>query len=147
MGNTAIFFESLEGRTLLSMSPAHIAGATNAFSPASVTDGLILGVKSTLYQGTATNQSGKTSAVSLVLTNMRGVRTGVMYASNRAGRNQAIAFTFNSDLSFTLKFRFHGEQGTLQGQLSADGATVTATWTSLSSGGAAGYGSVVARRV
>jgi hypothetical protein len=147
MGNTTCFFETLEGRALLSVSPSHVAvGAAASPSPA-VTDGLTVGAKSTIYRGAATNQSGKTSTIDIVLTDMKGVRTGVFYVHNEADKLIPIAFTVKSNLTFSFKFNLPGETNTVEGKLSANGAKITAEWTSVSSTGVKGHGSVVARKV
>ena len=146
MRNTTCNFESLEGRTRLSASPTHVAVGAAASFKSVVTDRLTVGAKSTVYQGTATNQSGKKSEISVVLTDMKGVLTGLFYVHNQNDALVPIAFTVKSNLTFTFKFHLPGEINTVEGKLSANGTTVTATWTSLRSSGTKGHGSVVAAR-
>jgi len=132
---------------MLSASPAPVAFADAAPAKPVVTAALTVGAKSTVYRGTATNQDGHTSTISVVLTDMKGVRTGLFYIHNQDDVLVPIAFAVKSNLTFTFKFKLPGEVNTVEGKLSANGAKITAAWTSVSSTGVKGHGTVVATRI
>ncbi len=138
---------SLEGRALLSAAPSHFTAAAKLPDHAVLTAGLTVGAESTVYQGTATDQSGKTSAIEIVLTDIRGGRAGILYVNNNDGSKVPVAFTIKSNLTFSFKFRLSGDENAVAGKLSANGHTITATWTSLSAAGVKGHGSAVATRL
>jgi hypothetical protein len=127
--------ESLEGRQLLSAAPA---ASHTIFSA---------GATSTTYVGTSTNQNHKTSAINLVLTDMRGVRTGVLYVNNSSGGKTPVNFTINSKLTFSFKFHLPGEENTVTGKLAADGEMISGKWISVSATGAKGGGTFSATEV
>jgi hypothetical protein len=160
--NPSIFFETLEDRQLLSASmgretmcpDASFANAAEITSAAAPTDTsathavatttgstkssaampYATGATAMTYLGTSVSRSLRTTSLKIVLTQMRGVHEGAMYLSSGAGTPTPVTFSIGSNLAFSFKYKLNGVSGTVQGKLSANGATLAGTWTSLSEG-------------
>jgi hypothetical protein len=152
MNSRQCIIESLEAREFFCTSPLSAAGVSSAHvtpavvhkvgasSPASA-------AKVVDFLGTATNQSGQTSKIKITLTTLKGVHEGVIYVHNNTGGTTPISFTVASNLTFSFSFQVGDQSAHAVGNLSPSGTKITAAWTSVSSTGQKGYGSVVAKRV
>jgi hypothetical protein len=138
-----LIVEQLEARQFLSLTPVatgHVPAAASMVQKYELVSGSTL--ESIMrYAGTATNQSGKTSKIALVLTDIKGMREGVIYVNNSRGGTTPISFTMTSKLTFSFDFTMSGERNKAVGKLSADGKTISGTWISTNSTGIVGGGS------
>jgi len=135
MNTNHAMIESLEGRQLLSAAPAVESAIFRS------------GATSTSYVGTSTNQKHKTSAISLVLIDVRGVRTGVLYVNNSSGGKTPVNFTIKGNLTFSFKFHLPGEENVVSGKLGVNGETISGKWVSVSAAGVKGDGTFYASEV
>jgi hypothetical protein len=133
MKSFSAIIERLESRQFLSVTP--VIALPAAATPTAGT--YATGAKSITYLGEAISQDGKKSRVTLVITDMKGVREGVFYVHNSAGTATPFSFSIRGTLKFSFSFSMGNDTTAVHGKLSATGETISGIWTATNAAGTA----------
>lgn len=149
MKTNTIMIERLESRELFSAAPVgfahHAVGhALAAVHVAAAKPGASTTVTVTDYAGTATNQDHRSSQITLAVTDVDGVRTGVLNVNNNGGTTTPISFKISHAGTFSFSFAIPGEKDTATGKLGANSDTISGTWKSITTAGKKGSGKFTA---
>ena len=99
------------------------------------------------HSGTDTNQNNVTSNVTIEVIDTNGVRTGEVNVHNYDGVLTPIPFKIASNGTIAFTFSFSDQTNIVQAKLSADGTTITGSWTSINTNGTNGFGTMLATEV